>query len=217
MSFREALILRFSGRGVPFAQNAQAAGNRPRLGPRDGATSKRTKRRGGSGEWGIVLLPRPGAVASDPAIYCGRKISGRPCVPGTLLEEPGTSGRLRRTVATAAPQLPESVKFEVSNLKPEGATALRFIRQVLLHLCPVSSELSGHDVLAPETPRTSLRSDNCGTRKSQTAFRYLPEPPLFFFVLALPSCCYRAMGPRTSSCAAKPQDIVFLASRSEEG
>ena len=28
----------------------------------------------------------------DPAIYCARKSSGRPCVPGTLLEEPGTSG-----------------------------------------------------------------------------------------------------------------------------
>ncbi len=79
-------------------------------------------------------------------------------MPGKLLEEPGTSGRLRRTVSTAAPR----------------------IRPVLLPLCPVSSQLSGHDVLAPETPRASLRSDNYGTRKSKTALRYLPEPPLLF-------------------------------------
>ena len=109
---------------------------------------------------GKASRPLPSHVKSgpDPALYFVRKISGRPCVPGKLLEEPDTRGRLRRTVSTAAPR----------------------IRQVLLHLCPVSSKLSGHDVLAPETPRTSLRSDNYGTRKSQTAFRYLPEPPLLF-------------------------------------
>ncbi len=110
---------------------------------------QRGKRRRGSGARRVVPWPPTSSLDRDPAIYFVCKISGRPCVPGKLLEEPGTSGRLRRTVSTAAPH----------------------IGPVLLHLCPVSSQLSGHDVLAqrpheqasgPRTPehrRVRARSD----------------------------------------------------------
>ncbi len=107
------------------------------------------KKRGGSGERRIVPFPSHVQSGPDPALYFARKISGRPCVPGKLREEPGTSGRLRQTISTAVPR----------------------IRPGLFRLCPVSSRFSGHEVLAPETPRTSLRPDSYGTRKSKTAIR----------------------------------------------
>jgi hypothetical protein len=41
-------------------------------------------------------IPSRDPSASNPATRLARKIPGRPCVPGTILEEPGTSGFLRK-------------------------------------------------------------------------------------------------------------------------
>jgi len=47
---------------------------------------------------GVAYPPVPshGNSAADPSARLARKIAGRPCVPGRLLQEPGTSGFLRK-------------------------------------------------------------------------------------------------------------------------
>ena len=67
------------------------------------ATEKEKRRLSGKAH---RLVPSPVPSGPDAALYFVRKISGRPRVPGTLLQEPGTSGQPEAGVRLILPVPP---------------------------------------------------------------------------------------------------------------
>jgi len=136
------------------------------------AAPPKARRRGGSGARRIVPSRPHGNSAPNPSVPFVLKISGRPCVPGVLLEEPGTSGPPAAQDCLIVP----STSY---TLRAGGLMKMSFLRWWAAQpRFPPTQGLPGL-FLSKGTDASEREAPVAGTRR----IRLTPEPPLLFFPL----------------------------------